>query len=102
MPYKDREIQKRFQRIFKRKRLERLRDLKKGPCVDCSGIFHPAAMQWDHIDATIKFKDVAKMAQYRFERALEEIKKCELVCANCHAVRTYNRIEESRLDRETA
>lgn len=28
------------------------------------------------------------------ERILEEIKKCDLVCANCHADRTYLRRRE--------
>ena len=28
---------------------------------------------------------------FRRETILDEIRKCELVCANCHAVRTFNR-----------
>jgi hypothetical protein len=28
---------------------------------------------------------------FKRETILEEISNCELVCANCHAVRTFNR-----------
>jgi hypothetical protein len=30
------------------------RRLKNGPCVDCGGNFHPAAMTWDHVPGTSK------------------------------------------------
>lgn len=32
------------------------------------------------------------------ERLLKEISKCELVCANCHRIRTYKRLKEKDLD----
>ncbi len=40
-----------------------------------------------------KKHEVSNMVRRGFRRAtiLEEIAKCELVCANCHAVRTFNR-----------
>src|SRR2546423_6568613 len=62
------------------------------PCVDCGGIFHPAAMTWDHLPGANKVGDVSSLVQRHNRRAiLEEIAKCELVCANCHAVRTFQR-----------
>jgi hypothetical protein len=30
------------------------------------------------------------------EAVLEELKKCELVCANCHVIRTVNRARRAR------
>ena len=68
-------------------------DLKRGkPCADCGTSFHPAAMQWDHIgtDKEINIGDTARRGWSR-ARILKEIAKCELVCANCHAVRTWSR-----------
>jgi hypothetical protein len=66
--------------------------LKAGrPCTDCGGVFHPAAMQWDHPPDVEKVADVARLYGGSRARVLEEIAKCELVCANCHAVRTYER-----------
>ena len=70
------------------------RELKEGePCTDCGGVFHHAAMQWDHLPGLTKTREVSNMVLRGFRRGtiLEEIAKCELVCANCHAVRTFDR-----------
>jgi hypothetical protein len=62
------------------------------PCTDCGGRFPAAAMQWDHLPGTEKLADVANLLRRMCKRrVLEEIAKCELVCANCHAIRTVNR-----------
>jgi hypothetical protein len=63
------------------------------PCTDCGGAFHHAAMQWDHLPGRPKRREVSNMilTGFRRETILEEIAKCELVCANCHAVRTFDR-----------
>jgi len=67
------------------------RSFKEGPCTDCKEQFHPAAMQWDHLPGKEKVIDLARvMTKKQF---LEEVKKCELVCANCHSVRTYKRMK---------
>lgn len=67
--------------------------LKAGrPCADCGLTFHHAAMQWDHLPGETKKADVALLARRGSRRrVLEETAKCELVCANCHAVRSYRR-----------
>lgn len=62
------------------------------PCADCGGYFHPAAMHWDHLPGTEKLTEVSLLVRRNSPRRVrEEIKKCELVCANCHAVRSYQR-----------
>jgi hypothetical protein len=62
------------------------------PCADCGEVFHPAAMQWDHRPGVEKVADVSDLrAKTSRRRILEEIAKCDLVCANCHAVRTFLR-----------
>jgi hypothetical protein len=71
------------------------RELKTGrPCADCGGSFHYSAMEWDHLPGMQKVAEVSTLvAKTRSKRGvLEEIEKCELVCANCHAVRTFNRV----------
>jgi len=68
------------------------RELKRErPCADCGGMFHPTAMQWDHRPGAEKVDDVSRMYGLSRARVLEEIAKCDLVCANCHAVRTHER-----------
>ena len=68
-------------------------NLKAGrPCADCRGEFHPAAMQWDHLPGFEKEAALSLLARRGGrQRVLDEIKKCELVCANCHAIRSHNR-----------
>lgn len=71
------------------------RSLKEGkPCSDCGEVFHFAAMQWDHRPDEDKHFDVANGRPSR-AKVLAEIAKCDLVCANCHAVRTYERRQEA-------
>ena len=73
-----------------RKRLAWHHDLKRDkPCHDCGGVFHPAAMQWDHREGTKKLGDVSNLiARASRARVEAEMRKCDLVCANCHALRT--------------
>lgn len=70
---------------------ERLDILKSLPCADCGGIFPPYVMDFDHLDAAVKKFNVGINKRYSWERTLREIAKCELVCANCHRIRTHER-----------
>jgi hypothetical protein len=67
--------------------------LKSGkPCADCGLEFHPAAMQWDHLPGRKKEAALGTLVRLGSrERVLQEIAKCELVCANCHAIRSFIR-----------
>jgi hypothetical protein len=52
--------------------------------------FDPAVMQWDHLPGFEKAGNVSDFARkHNRGKVLEEIAKCELVCANCHAIRTW-------------
>ena len=67
-----------------------VRGLKAAPCGDCGMSFPPEAMDFDHI-GTDKTMNVSAMWSYSREKVLEDMSKCELVCANCHRVRTMSR-----------
>ena len=49
-------------------------------------------MQFDHIYDN-KIDNIANLVSraVSIENIIKEIEKCELVCANCHADRTYRR-----------
>lgn len=75
-----------------RERREWLNSLKEGkPCADCGQVYPPYVMDFDHRDPPLKTRGVTNMLMYSKERILAEIAKCDLVCANCHRVRTYGR-----------
>ncbi len=62
------------------------------PCVDCGYHWNPWQMQFDHPPGVTKVGDVAQLVYGGSPTKLwEEIEKCELVCANCHADRTHFR-----------
>ncbi len=61
------------------------------PCFDCGKTYHRAIMEFDHRDGTTKVRNVMSMAGYSPDRIMQEIAKCDVVCANCHRMRTYRR-----------
>jgi len=92
-----REIRKAQKRARIARLVDWMRDLKKRPCADCGGLFHPAAMAFDHLPDLPKRLDVASLIrQGSIGLARAEMAKCEVVCANCHAVRTFVRREQAR------
>lgn len=66
--------------------------LKSGPCKDCLRTYPPYVMDFDHRPGETKLFEISK--GYRRNArvtVLAEIAKCDLVCANCHRIRTHNR-----------
>ena len=69
-----------------------LRDLKtKTPCVDC-GINYPYyVMDFDDVRGQ-KHANVMELVSTLSKKKIdEEIAKCEIVCSNCHRIRTHMR-----------
>ena len=79
-------------------------DLKSSqPCTDCGGWFHPAAMTFDHLPGTSKRSEISTLLYSGYRQVLlDEIAKCQLVCANCHAARTFVREAQRQMQRQTA
>jgi hypothetical protein len=67
--------------------LRKLKDNK--PCVDCKIVHRHFALDFDHRDPSTKTACVSAMVGYSREKLLEEIDKCDLVCATCHRYRTF-------------
>jgi len=57
-------------------------------CVDCGFSGHPSALDFDHVDGEklLLVSSCKSRAQ-----ADAEIAKCEVRCANCHRIRTWER-----------
>lgn len=66
--------------------------LKNRPCKDCGQRFPHYVMDFDHRDETTKIGNIAHLVSqnyYSKTKLLAEINKCDIVCANCHRIRTY-------------
>ena len=61
-------------------------------CFDCGGAFPHYVLEFDHKPEFEKSGVVYRvLVSEGVEKAWEEIAKCDVVCANCHKIRTYNR-----------
>jgi hypothetical protein len=61
-------------------------------CADCGYNASAYALQFDHVRGEKKqaVSDLIR-SDYSWNTIKEEISKCEVVCANCHAIRTKSR-----------
>ena len=77
-------------RKARRYREKHLLQSKLSPCLDC-GAFNPAFMQWHHRDPLTKVGNVPDVyRRHGLKAALNEISKCDCLCANCHCIRHYS------------
>lgn len=77
-------------KMLPRKR-ELLERLKAAPCMDCETSFPSECMHFDHRPGETKLFNISARANRMTPRLEAELAKCDLVCANCHAIRTRRR-----------
>jgi L-lysine 2,3-aminomutase len=65
------------------------------PCVDC-GETDPVVLDFDHLRDKIANISLMVLRKRPWAVILEEIAKCEVVCANCHRRRTAERARTYR------
>jgi hypothetical protein len=80
-----------WQVAHRNRRRALLHEIKNVPCADCGGHFHPYCMDFDHLRDKKFTIGYAVVSSRRWSEILEEIEKCEIVCANCHRLRTFMR-----------
>lgn len=70
-----------------------IRSMKeKTPCKDCGMQYPYYVMDFDHLDGAQKENGISFLtATGRIGALKKEIAKCEIVCANCHRIRTHLR-----------
>lgn len=67
-------------------------------CTKC-GFNHAAALDFHHVDPATKLDNVRNLIGYgQFAAAYEEIKKCVVLCSNCHRIHHH----EDRLAKKIA
>jgi len=91
---KDEVIQRKQERREEKKKWFRSYKKEKN-CVEC-GEDDWRCLVFDHKNPEEKKKSVSKMVNsgYAKETILEEITKCQVLCANCHRKRTFKQIND--------
>ena len=65
-------------------------ELKSKPCSDCGLTFPICCMDFAHRNSEEKLYNIGSMFSHHYSKEIiqREIDKCDLVCANCHRIRT--------------
>jgi len=68
---------------------------ESSPCTDCQEYYHYSQMDFDHLGS--KKHSIARLAnsEASIKTIKVEINKCDLVCSNCHRMRTWIRMQGS-------
>lgn len=90
MAFKDKSKFNEYRNEWVRNRKRFFMEAKNVPCMDC-GLVNPIVMEFDHRPDEVKSFTIAANWQFSMDRLLKEIAKCDIVCANCHRLRTHNR-----------
>ena len=96
-PEKVKEYQSKY--LANRKAIINAIKLESG-CVDCGYNADPVALQFDHVRGKKKF-DIAQRSTKPMDEVYAEIEKCEVRCANCHAIITHARSGKEVSDTRT-
>ena len=80
----------------RQERYDAIRPLKEVPCADCGQRYPHYVMDFDHVSGK-KVADVSVLCYQRapLEVIQSEVQKCQVVCSNCHRIRTWTRKEKS-------
>lgn len=57
-------------------------------CSHCGYNDHPFALEFDHIDPHTKSMAISDMYCFSWERIKPELAKCQILCGNCHNIKT--------------
>lgn len=93
MPYKNKEIHRQKSRELYERNKESIRQYKSSnPCIDCGNYFEHFIMEFDHREGeVVRFRIGKGSLGINSPAVVSELKKCDLVCANCHKRRTHIR-----------
>ena len=77
--------------VERRQLLDKIK-LEKG-CKECGYKEYPVALDFDHINPKTKeFTIGTSYTSVSLKRLYKEIDKCQILCANCHRVKTHARL----------
>jgi hypothetical protein len=73
-----------------------LAEVKSVACKDCGQEYPSQCMDFDHLfDKRFNVSEAAS-GNYSLDTIKAEIAKCEVVCSNCHRLRTHRRMNKKK------
>ena len=75
-----------------------IRAEKDKPCADCGVRYPYYVMHFDHLGAEPKLFNLGRAGARAWASIQAEIAKCDVVCANCHAERTFRRLQRESVN----
>lgn len=69
--------------------IDKINELKSQPCMDCGVSYPPYVMDFDHRGGKRMNVSKFKAGTWAWSTVQAEIDKCDLICANCHRLRTF-------------
>lgn len=90
---------RRYELRYRRKNRDKIRsylaELRSNtPCNDCKQVFHWVAMDFDHVRG-VKVVELSKAKTW--QKVFDELPKCDIVCSNCHRIRTFTRSTQAKV-----
>ena len=79
-------------KLWRQRIRQMLADIKTASgCTKCGYKGHHAALDFNHLDPSTKSFNVANAQSLGKgkQQILDEVAKCEILCANCHRIYTY-------------
>lgn len=67
-----------------------VKDAKNVPCADCGESYPSYVMDFDHVRGVKTFNIAWGVRNATTAALLAEIAKCDVVCSNCHRIRTHS------------
>ncbi len=65
-------------------------------CLDCGEMYPHYILEFDHLPEHDKIDTLSNLVSKSYDTILKELEKCEVVCSNCHNIRTYERSQNWR------
>lgn len=94
--YKCIQCYSKFKQIRKNKQRDRFIEFKKTlTCEEC-GLKDHRVIEFHHKDPAQKDREVSLMISWSWEKIMEEVDKCSVLCANCHRILHYEERQQKR------
>lgn len=91
--YKDKQVKKDVEKARASEKRRALNEYKISVgCFGCGYNSHWAALEFDHLPEFQKSRTVASLCYASWDAIWQEIAKCDVVCSNCHSIRTVQRL----------